>query len=173
MLNSDIYFAYLFNSVNKQEAKFLFGCILHLYLAISCAQFSDIGRIRTTIIRELEKLLQQIPASSRNKYCPIGFAKPSKKYETASLWEFPFFVKKQRSSIKVMVGRYVNDVSARILSWKAKFFPLENTVFTIAHECIEICKRYHHYSRVAGEADAPDPVTPATPVSRHSYILLG
>jgi hypothetical protein len=73
------------------------------------------------------------------------------------------FVEDEKHQETALISR-LNEISAKILSWKAQFFQLENTVFTIAHECIEICKRYHHYSRVAGEADAPDPVTPATPV---------
>jgi hypothetical protein len=57
----------------------------------------------------------------------------------------------------------VNDLASKILSWKANTYQLEVTVFTIAHECIELCKAYHHYSLRAGEEDAPDPITPATP----------
>jgi hypothetical protein len=57
----------------------------------------------------------------------------------------------------------INDLAGKVLSWKANPYQLELTVFTIAHECIELCKRYHHYSLRAGEEDAPDPVTPATP----------
>ena len=54
-------------------------------------------------------------------------------------------------------------ISSNIVSWKANPYQLQLTVFTIVHECIEMCKRYHRYAGVAGEVDAPDPVTPATP----------
>ena len=57
----------------------------------------------------------------------------------------------------------IASISSNIVSWKSDYYQLELTVFTIVHDCIEMCKRYHHYGGVAGEEDAPDPVTPATP----------
>lgn len=55
----------------------------------------------------------------------------------------------------------LNDLASKVVSWKTDTFQLELTVFTNAHECIELCKCYHHYGLRAGEEDAPDPVTPA------------
>ena len=59
--------------------------------------------------------------------------------------------------------KMVTALDTKVASWKQDMYQVDVTVFSLAHEAIEICKRYHKHALVAVVDTTADTSTPLTP----------
>ena len=64
--------------------------------------------------------------------------------------------------------KMINELDRKVALWKHDVYQVDLTVFSLAHEAIEICKRYHKLALVAvidTKADTSTPLTPGVATS--------
>jgi hypothetical protein len=71
--------------------------------------------------------------------------------------------------------KMLNELDTKLVSWKQDMYQVDLTVFSLAHEAIELCKRFHKLALVAvidTKADTSTPLTPgvSTPASVEKRI---